>query len=319
MDLQNKTALITGGSGFLGTYVARELEQAGAKTVAVGRADYDLLQRSEVDRMLSDHRPDALVHLAGAVGGIGANQREPGRFLYENALMGLQVLEACRLAGTDKVLVVGTVCSYPSETPVPFSEDAIWAGYPEETNAPYGLAKRLILAQAQAYRRQYDMNIIYLLPANLYGPGDHFEIADSHVIPAMIRKFIEAREAGAPEVTLWGDGRPTREFLHVADAARACRLALERYDGAEAVNLGSGTEISIRELSTVIAEAVGFQGRISWDASKPNGQLRRLLDTRRARDLFGFAASTDFSEGIAETVRWYEKVADQSLEDGRLL
>lgn len=308
MNLQDKTAVITGGTGFFGSYVVRELELAGARTVGLGRADYDLLRPSEVDRMLSDHRPDVLVHLAGTVGGIGANQREPGRFLYENALMGLQVLEACRLHRTEKVLVVGTVCAYPSDTAVPFAEDAIWDGYPEETNAPYGVAKRLLLAQAQAYREQYQMNAIYLLPVNLYGPGDRFDLSDSHVIPAMIRRFVEARDAGVRAVTLWGDGSPTREFLHVADAARGCRLALERYDGSEPVNLGSGQEISIRELAALIAAKVGFDGPISWDTTRPNGQLRRRLDVTRARERFGFEARVAFAEGIAETVRWFETV-----------
>jgi GDP-L-fucose synthase len=306
VELEGKTVLVTGGTGFLGQYVARELESSGATPVAVGRAHGDLLDRNAVAGMLEDHSPDAVVHLAATVGGIGANQREPGRFVYENAMMGLQVIEECRLRRTEKVLVVGTVCSYPSASPVPFREDDIWSGYPEETNAPYGVAKRLLLVQSQAYRQQYGMNIVYLVPTNLYGPGDHFELDASHVIPAMIRRFSEARDAGAPDVTLWGDGSPTREFLHVADAARACRLALAHYDDAEPVNVGSAHEVSIRDLAHLVAESVGFDGRILWDVTKPNGQLRRKLDISRAKALFGFVARIPFELGIAETVCWFE-------------
>jgi len=307
MRLGGKKVLVTGGTGFLGGYVLRELDAAGAATVGVGRLSYDLLDVDATNAMLDDHRPDAVVHLAATVGGIGANQREPGRFVYENALMGLQLLEACRLHGTEKVLVVGTVCSYPGTAPVPLQEDDLWAGYPEETNAPYGLAKRLLLVQAQAYRQQYGMNAIFLLPANLYGPGDNVDLDTGHVIPSMIRRFSEARQTGDRTVALWGDGSPTREFLYVADAARACRLALEAYDGGEPVNVGTGREISISELAGVVADAVGYTGSISWDTGRPNGQLRRRLEISRAREFFGFEATMAFEAGVAETVRWFER------------
>jgi GDP-L-fucose synthase len=252
--------------------------------------------------MLAETRPDAVVHLAAIVGGIGANQAEPGRFFYENALMGIELLEACRVAQVAKVVVAGTVCAYPKVVPLPFREADLWAGYPEETNAPYGLAKRMLLVQAQAYREQYGSNIVYLLPTNLYGPGDHTDLETSHVIPAMVRKFTAARDDGVPSVLCWGDGSPTREFLHVADAARAFRLALERYDGAAPVNVGSGEEISIRELAELVAELTGFAGAIEWDTGRPNGQPRRRLDTSGARDAFGFEATIGFREGLAGTV-----------------
>jgi len=306
MELAGARVVVTGGTGFLGTFVVRELQQAGAITVPVGRRLHDLRERAEIARMLRENHPDIVVHLAAVVGGIGANREEPGRFFYENAIMGLQLLEECRLQKTPKVLVVGTACSYPRVTDVPFSEDDLWDGYPEATNAPYGLAKRMLLVQAQAYREQYGMNTIFLVPVNLYGPGDNFDLATSHVIPGMIRKFVEARCAHAPRVTLWGDGSPTREFLHVADAARACRLALQRYDDGLPVNIGSGHEITIRELAGLIAEAVGFSGTIDWDVNQPNGQPRRLLDGSRARAALGFAAEVPFDQGIAETVAWYE-------------
>jgi len=306
MNLSGKTVVVTGGTGFLGSYAVRELERAGAKALGFGRSAYDLLDRSAIAQMLEDHSPDAVVHLAGTVGGIGLNQREPGRLFYENAAMGLHLLEECRIHGIEKVLVAGTVCSYPSETQIPFREEDLWSGYPEETNAPYGLAKRMLLVQAQAYREQYAMNTIFLMPVNLYGPGDNFDLSTGHVIPAMIRRFGEARNTGAASVTLWGDGRPTREFLHVADAARACRLALERYDGIDPVNIGSGREISIGDLARTVAGVVGYKGAIVWDAMRPNGQIRRMLDTSRARELFGFEAKVEFEAGIVETVRWFD-------------
>jgi GDP-L-fucose synthase len=240
------------------------------------------------------------------VGGIGANRAQPGHFLYANAVMGLELLEACRLAGIPKVLIAGTVCAYPKHTPTPFEEDALWDGYPEETNAPYGLAKKLLLAQAQAYREQYGTNAVYLLPVNLYGPHDNFDLETSHVIPAMVRKLVEARERGERSVTLWGDGSPTREFLHVRDAARGFRLALERYDDPDPVNLGSGEEISIRDLATLVAGATRYSGELVWDASRPNGQPRRRLATDRARDRFGFEAAVPLADGIVELVEWYE-------------
>jgi GDP-L-fucose synthase len=305
MDLQGATVVVTGGTGFLGRHVSQELERAGAKVEPVGRARYDLRRRAQIDQMLADIRPDAVVHLAAVVGGIGANRAHPGQFLYENAIMGLELLEACRVAAVAKTVVAGTVCSYPKYTPVPFREDHLWDGYPEETNAPYGLAKKLLLAQCQAYRAEYGMNAIYLLPVNLYGPGDNFDLQTSHVIPAMIRKFAEAKEGSAPSVILWGDGSPTREFLFVEDAARAFRLALERYGGAEPVNLGSGGEISIKDLADLIADATGYRGEIVWNTTCPNGQLRRHLDTTRARDRLGFQAGVGLSDGIAKTVSWY--------------
>lgn len=296
---------VTGGTGFFGTYVAAELADAGAKVHALGSADYDLRHRPETDRMLGELQPDAVVHLAAVVGGIGANRAEPGRFLYENAVMGLELLDACRAAGVHKVVVSGTVCAYPKHTPVPFHEDDLWAGYPEETNAPYGLAKKLLLVQAQAYREQYGLDAVYLLPVNLYGPGDNFDLTTGHVIPSLIRRFVEAADRGDEAVTLWGDGSPTREFLYAADGARAFRLALERYDDPDPVNIGSGSEIAIGELAVLVAELVGFTGRIEWDTSKPNGQPRRMLDTSRARDRFGFEATTPFREGLAATIEWY--------------
>lgn len=255
--------------------------------------------------MLGDLCPDIVVHLAAVVGGIGANKASPGRFFYENAIMGVQLLEACRLARVLKVAVAGTVCAYPKFAPVPFREDDLWNGYPEETNAPYGLAKKMLLVQAQAYRSEYGMNTICLFPVNLYGPGDNFDIATGHVIPGMIRKFVEAKEAGEASVLLWGDGAPTREFLYVTDAARAFRLALEGYDAADPVNVGSGEEISIRDLAYRICDLVGFDGEIEWDSSRPNGQPRRNLETSRARDRFGFTASTLLEPGLAQTIDWY--------------
>jgi GDP-L-fucose synthase len=306
MNLSGAIVVVTGGTGFLGRHVAAELQSAGAEVVAVGSREYDLRQRSEIDRLLRDTRPDALVHLAAVVGGIGANRAEPGRFFYENAMMGIELIEACRVAGVPKLLVSGTVCAYPKHTPVPFSEESLWDGYPEETNAPYGLAKKMLLVQAQAYRQQYDMNAIYLLPVNLYGPGDNFDLETSHVIPAMIRKFAEARDRGEPKVILWGDGSPTREFLYVSDASKAFRLALEQYDGPEPVNIGSGEETSVFDLAKLIQRATGYEGEIEWDASKPNGQPRRQLDTQRAREWFGFEATVTLDEGIDRTVRWFE-------------
>ena len=305
MRVEGAVIVVTGGTGFLGQHVCDELERAGAKVEPVGRARYDLRQRTQIDQMLADIRPDAVVHLAAVVGGIGANSAHPGRFLYENAIMGLELLEACRVTGTSKVVVAGTVCSYPKHTPVPFREEHLWNGYPEETNAPYGLAKKLLLAQAQAYRAEYGMNTVYLLPVNLYGPGDNFDLETSHVIPAMIRKFTDSRNADNPSVTLWGDGSPTREFLFVSDAARAFRLALAHYDGPEPINIGSGEEVSIRNLAELIAGAVGYRGEIVWDAARPNGQPRRRLDMRRAVDLLGFRTAVALQEGIAQTVGWY--------------
>jgi GDP-L-fucose synthase len=306
MRLDDSTVVVTGGTGFLGRNVVRELKENGAKVIGVGSMDYDLRVRSSIDRLLDDTRPDAVVHLAAVTGGIGANRAEPGRFFYENAVMGIELLEACRTRDA-KVLIAGTVCAYPKLAKVPFREDELWDGYPEETNAPYGLAKKMLLVQAQAYREQYGLNAIYLLLVNLYGPGDNFHPFSSHVIPAMIRRFTEAREASASDVVLWGDGSPTREFIHARDAARAFCMALEYYDNGAPVNVGSGSEISICELAVKVAATVGYAGTITWDTSKPNGQPVRRLDVSRARDEFGFEASIDFDDGLAETVAWYSE------------
>ncbi len=306
MQLKGSTILVTGGTGFLGRHVAAEFRRHGSQPVAVGTRDYDLRGRRAVHDMLRAIQPDAVVHLAASVGGIGANQAEPGRFFYENAVMGIELLEACRIFGVAKTLISGTVCAYPRHTPVPFHEEELWNGYPEDTNAPYGVAKKALLVQCQAYREQYGLNAIYLLPVNLYGPHDNFDPRSSHVIPAMISKFCAARDSGADTVTLWGDGSPTREFLHVSDAARAFRLALEQYDGADPVNVGSGEEISIRALAELVADRTGFVGTIEWDASRPNGQPRRKLATARALRAFGFESAVTLADGLGDVVAWYE-------------
>ena len=269
-------------------------------------AEYDLVQRSACARLLADARPDVVIHLAARVGGIGANRDNPGRFLFENLMMGTQIIEECRLAHVPKLVAIGTICAYPKFAPVPFREDDLWNGYPEETNAPYGLAKKMLLAQSQAYREQYGMNSVVLFPVNLYGPRDNFDLETSHVIPAMIRKCVAARRRGDSEVVLWGDGSPTREFLYVDDAAEGILLAAEKYDSSEPVNLGKGEEMSIRELASIIAQATGFTGRFSWDTSKPNGQPRRCLEVSRAKERFGFVARTPFAVGIGATVKYYE-------------
>jgi GDP-L-fucose synthase len=304
-ELRGATVVVTGGTGFLGTALTSELRRAGARAIPLGRADYDLRDGAAVAAMLAATRPDGVVHLAAVVGGIGANRAEPGRFFYENALMGIQLLEACRIAAVPKLVVAATVCGYPKHAPVPFHEADLWNGYPEDTNAPYGLAKKMLLVQAQAYREQYGCNFVTLLPVNLYGPGDNFDLRTGHVIPAMIRRFVAARDAQLDEVVLWGDGSATREFLHVDDAARAFRLALERYDAGDPVNVGSGEEISIAALATLVAELCGYDGTIAWDTSEPNGQPRRRLDTRRAEATFGFTASTGLREGLRQTIEWY--------------
>lgn len=305
MQLSGATIVVTGGTGFLGRHTVAELEACGAHVVAPGSAEFDLRERTAVRKLLANYAPDAVVHLAATVGGIGANRAEPGRFFYENALMGIQLLEECRLSDVSKVLVAGTVCAYPKFATLPFREDELWSGYPEETNAPYGLAKKMLLVQAQAYREQYGSNIVYLLPVNLYGPGDSFDLGAGHVIPSMIRRFAEAKSAGGAEVILWGDGTPTREFLHVRDAARALCLALERYDGADPVNIGSGNEISIADLARLVADLVGYDGEISWDTSKPNGQPRRRLDVTRAMSSFGFEAEIALEDGLRETIEFF--------------
>jgi GDP-L-fucose synthase len=302
-----RRVMVTGGAGFLGSAVVRRLQEVGATEVFVPTVqDYDLRKGADIDRALADGRPDLVIHLAAVVGGIGANRENPGRFFYDNAIMGIQLIEQARLAGVAKLLTVGTVCAYPKFTPVPFREDELWNGYPEETNAPYGLAKKMLLVQSQAYRDQYGFNAIYLIPVNLYGPGDNFDPRSSHVIPALIKKCVEARDRGDSYIEAWGTGSASREFLYVEDAARGIVLAAQRYDGRDPVNLGVGSEITIRELTELIARLTGFGGEIRWDRSKPDGQPRRALDTSRAREGFGFTAGTPFEDGLRATIAWYE-------------
>jgi len=306
----SRRLLVTGGTGFLGSYVLEGLRQRGARNVlAPGSNEFDLVQPDDVRRLLTTAKPEVVIHLAANVGGIGANQAHPAEFFHDNLMMGVQLLHESWKAGVEKFVAVGTVCSYPKFTPVPFREDDLWNGYPEETNAPYGLAKKMLLVQAQAYRSQYGFQTIYLIPVNLYGPRDNFDLASSHVIPALLRKFSEAKSAGAATVEVWGDGSPTREFLYVEDAAEGILLATERYDSPEPVNLGSGEEISIRDLAQRIARLVGFDGEIVWDTTRPNGQPRRALDTTRARREFGFTARTTLDQGLERTAAWYRRQA----------
>jgi GDP-L-fucose synthase len=308
LDLRNLRLTITGGAGFLGSFVVDRLIAEGARSENLfipRRAQYDLTREQDVVRLYDDARPDVVLHLAAEVGGIGANRDNPGRFFFANMAMGLHLLEHARRRGLRKFVQVGTICAYPKFTPVPFKEEDLWNGYPEETNAPYGIAKKALLVMCQSYRQQYGLDAIYLLPVNLYGPRDNFDLHSSHVIPAMIRKFYEAREAAEPQVTLWGDGSPSREFLYVEDAAEGLVTALLRYDGPEPVNLGNGREVPIRDLANLIATLIGYKGRIVWDTTKPNGQPRRALDVSRAKRLFGFTARTSFEDGLKRTIDWY--------------
>ena len=306
MELSGKRILVTGGNGFLGSHLIDALRDAGAQNIcAPRRREFDLTRINDVDSLLSTFRPEVLIHAAAVVGGIGANRAQPGRFFYENAVMGIQLIEAARRYDVAKTVVLGTICAYPKFTPVPFREEDLWIGYPEETNAPYGIAKKALLVQCQTYREQYGMNAVFLLPVNLYGPRDNFDLGTSHVIPALIRKCIEARESGLLEIELWGDGSPTREFLFATDAARAIVAATANYDGAEPVNIGSGEEISISDLARKIASMTGYRGRFRWNSAQPNGQPRRCLDTNRAERKFGFRASTDLEKGLRQTIAWF--------------
>ena len=307
MVLTGQRVVVTGGAGFLGHHVADQLRARGAEVFVPRKADYDLVQRSAACRLIKDTQPALVVHLAARVGGIGANRDNPGSYFYENLMMGVQLLEECRLQQVPKVLTVGTICSYPKLTPVPFREDDLWIGYPEETNAPYGLAKKMLLVQSQAYRQQYGCNFVHVLPVNLYGPGDNFDPASSHVIPALIKKVQDAIAEGADHIEVWGTGAASREFLYVEDAARGICLAAEAYDGAEPVNLGAGFEIQIRDLVKLICRLMGFRGEIRFDPDKPDGQPRRSLDTARAERLFGFRAAVGFEDGLRRTIEWYRQ------------
>nr|MBI2904568.1 GDP-L-fucose synthase [Chloroflexota bacterium] len=303
---RDKRVWITGGTGFLGQALARKLREHGcAEVAATGRKEGDLTDRAAIIRLLAETRPEVIIHLAAVVGGIGANRERPAEFFYDNLLMGTQLMHESWRAGVGKFVAVGTICAYPKFTPIPFHEENLWDGYPEETNAPYGLAKKMLLVQAQAYRRQYGWDAIFLLPVNLYGPGDNFDPATSHVIPALIKKFVDAKREGLDHIVAWGDGTPTREFLYVDDAAEGIALAAERFDKPDPVNLGSGMEISIKDLTHTVARHVGFAGDIRWDTTQPNGQPRRRLDVSRAEREFGFRASMDFEEGLRRTVAWY--------------
>src|SRR5271154_4428199 len=315
--LAGKRVAVTGGAGFLGGHVVAELRRAGCAEVFVPRSrDYDLRRADAVAKMYADARPDVVIHLAATVGGIGANRENPGRFFYDNLTMGVELMEQARLRGVSKFVAVGTVCAYPKFTPVPFNEDDLWNGYPEETNAPYGLAKKMLLVQAQAYRQQYGFNAIYLLPVNLYGPRDSFDPAKSHVIPALIKKCLDAVENDAPWIEVWGTGSASREFLYVEDCARAIVLATQHYNGAEPVNLGAGREITIRDLVALIARLTGFNGEILWDPSKPDGQPRRSLDVSRATREFNFRAVTDFEGGLRRTIQWYLEARRTGAKSG---
>lgn len=308
IDLSTKRVAVTGGAGFLGSFVVDKLRERGCRDIVVPLIEeYDLRDRDVIIRFYKQHEPEIVLHLAAIVGGIGANRANPGKYFYDNAIMGIQLIEYARQFGVEKFVAIGTICAYPKFCPIPFREEDLWNGYPEETNAPYGLAKKMMLVQSQAYREQYGFNSIFLLPVNMYGPRDNFNHETSHVIPALIRKCLEAQDEGRGEIVLWGDGSPTREFLYVEDSAEAILLAAERYDGNEPVNLGTGREIAIRDLAEIIAKECGFTGKIVWDTTQPNGQPRRCLDTSRAKEFFGFQARVGFDEGLKRTIAWYRQ------------
>ena len=312
----SRRVTVTGGAGFLGRYVVERLRARECENVFVPRSrNYDLTEIGAVRRLYDDARPDVVLHLAAVVGGIGANRARPGEFFFKNLMMGVQLIEEARLRGIEQFVALGTICAYPKFTPVPFKEERLWDGYPEETNAPYGLAKKMMLVQSQAYRQQYGFNSIFLLPVNLYGPGDNFDLETSHVIPALIRKCVEAKEEGAERIEVWGTGEASREFLYVEDAAEGILLAAERYDESEPVNLGAGFEIKIKDLAALIARLVGFTGAMVYDRSRPDGQPRRCLDTARAREKFGFAARTPFEEGLRRTIAWYVREVRSATDD----
>jgi GDP-L-fucose synthase len=313
----NQSVIVTGGAGFLGSYVMDALRHRGiGKLFVVRSREYDLRHEAATKQLLKDIPATMIIHMAAVVGGIGANRAHPGQFFYENIMMGTMLMEQARLAGIQKFVAVGTICEYPKITPIPFREENLWDGYPEETNAPYGLAKKMLLVQGNAYRQEYGFNSIHLLPVNLYGPRDNFDPSSSHVIPALIKKCFDAMQHGETEIEIWGDGSPTREFVYVKDAAEGIVLAAERYNGADPVNIGSGNEISIRDLATLIAELTGFTGKFRFDPSKPNGQPRRQLDVSRAREQFGFSASTTFRDGLRESVEWYRAQIKESVKVG---
>ncbi|MGI6250573.1 MAG: GDP-L-fucose synthase family protein [Anaerolineaceae bacterium] len=308
LDLANKRICVTGGAGFLGTHLINHLRAHGAQEIFIPTyPEYDFVKAEDVARMYADAQPDIVIHLAAHVGGIGANREKPAEFFYDNLMMGVQLMHQAWQRGVEKFVAIGTICAYPKFTPIPFKEEDLWTGYPEETNAPYGLAKKMLLVQSQSYRDQYGWNSIFLLPVNLYGPGDNFNPVSSHVIPALIKKCIEARDAGAEEIVAWGDGSPTREFIYVEDAAEGITLATKYYNSSDPVNIGSSFEISIKDLTDLIVRLTGFKGRVRWDTSKPNGQPRRKLDTQRAKERFGFEAQVPFEEGLRRTIAWYEE------------
>ncbi len=317
IDWSNKRVVVTGGAGFLGSFVVEKLHQRGCENVLVPRSkDYDLTRMKDIRRMYDDMQPEIVIHLAAVVGGIGINRDNPGSFFYKNLMMGVQLIEEARIRDIEKFTATGTICAYPKHTPVPFKEDDLWNGYPEETNAPYGLAKKMMLVQTQAYRQQYGFNGIFLLPVNLYGPRDNFNLYSSHVIPALIRKCLEAKDRGADFIELWGTGQASREFLYVEDAAEAIILATEKYDGDLPVNLGAGEELKISDLATKIAATAGFSGEFKYQSTQPDGQPRRCLDTSRANELFGFTAQTTLEQGLKKTIEWYDAIRNERPDGG---